>query len=213
MGSGLVVLVTLLGVGLTRARQWPKAVGTLILAACAGVPVVLMNHVSELYAYNVAPFWGVVVALSLRGLLDARGRSIVRSVTAMLLFGILISNVVAVNRKASQIRGNGDGASVLIPQLVDFARQLPFGGVLVLYDRQEPGTISYSEFLGGPFMALTDGAGGRSVGKWVKHLASRPDIDVRLVVDAPQSPADIVLIPDTAEGVLRVHELSTPPRP
>jgi hypothetical protein len=185
----------------------------LILAACTGVPVVLMNHVSELYAYNVAPFWGIVVALSLTALLQAQRRPIVRTMTAVLLVGILISDVLAVNRKASQIRINGDNASVLLPQVVEFARRLPPGGVLVLYDRQEAGTINYSVFLGGPFMGLSDGADGRTVGKWVKHLANRPDIDIRLVVEAPQAPADMVLISDTTDGVLRVRQLSTPVQP
>jgi hypothetical protein len=166
-----------------------------------------MNHVSELYAYNMAPFWAVIVALALPVLLELRRPRLVRIVTAVLLLGVLVSNVVAVNRKASQMAVNGHNAVVLIPQVVDFARQLPPGGKLLLWDRQEPGTVSYSVFLMSPFMSIEWG------GDWVKHLAGRPDISVSVVADPVLEPADLVLVPDTTGGTLRVRALPTPSSP
>src|SRR5262249_11764601 len=183
--------------------QWPAAWGLGILGACAGVPVVLMNHVSELYAYNLAPFLAVIVALALPPLLEPRRPRLVRIVTAVLLLGVLASDVVAVHRKAAQMAVNGHNAVVLMPQVVDFARQLPPGGKLLLWDRQEPGTVSYSVFLMNPFMSIEWG------GDWVKHLAHRPDIYVKIVDEPTLEPADIVLVPDTTEGPLRVHALPT----
>jgi hypothetical protein len=207
MGAGLLAWLALLGTGLTIAKKWPAAFGLGILAACAGVPVVLTNHVSELYAYNITPFWAVIVALALPALLEPHRPRRVRIVTAVLLLGVLASDVVAVNRKASQMAVNGRNAVMLMPQVVDFARQLPPGGKLLLWDRQEPGTLSYGVFLMSPFMSLEWG------GDWVEHLAHRPDIYVKVVAEPAHEPADIVLVPDTTEGTLRVRALPTPSSP
>jgi hypothetical protein len=204
MGAGLLAWLTLLGTGLTIAKKWPAAVGLGFLGVCTGVPVVLMNHVSELYAYNVAPFWAMIVALALPPLLEPRRPRLVRSVTAVLLLGVLASDVVAVNRKASQMAVNGHNAVVLMPQVVDFALQLPPGGKLLLWDRQEPGMLSYSVFLLSPFRSLW------WAGPWVKHLAHRPDIYVKYVEGVTEwelEPADIVLVPHNAGGALRVRKL------
>jgi hypothetical protein len=201
MGAGLLAWLALLGTGLTIAKQWPAALGLGLLAACAGVPVVLLNRVSELYAYNMAPFWAVIVALALPALLTPRRPRLVRIVAAVLLLGVLASDVVAVNRKASQMAVNGHNAVMLMPQVVDFARQLPPGGTLLLWDRQEPGALSYSVFLMSPFMSID------LARNWVKHLAQRPDIDVKIVAEPALEPADIVLVPDTTGGALRVRAL------
>ena len=203
MGAGLLAWLTLLGTGLTIAQQWPAALGLGLLAACAGVPVVLMNHVSELYAYNMAPFWAIIVALALPALLETRRPRLVRIMTAVLLLGVLASDVVAVNRKASQMAVNGHNAVVLMPQIVDFARQLPPGGKMLLWDCQEPGTLSYSVFLMSPFMSVEWG------GDWVKHLAHRPDIHIKVVAEPALEPADIVLVPHTTDGILQVRALSS----
>jgi hypothetical protein len=204
MGVGLLAWLALLGTGLTIAKKWPAALGLGTLAACAGIPVVLTNHVSELYAYNMAPFWAVIVALALAPLLQPRRPRLMRIVTAVLLLGVLASDAVAVHHKASQMAVNGHNAVVLMPQVVDFARQLPPGGTLLLWDRQEPGTLSYGVFLMSPFMSLEWG------GDWVKHLSHRPDIDVKIVAEPAREPADLVLVPDTTEGALRVRALSMP---
>jgi hypothetical protein len=214
MGAGLLAWLALLGAGLTIAKQWPAALGLGVLAACAGVPVMLRNHVSELYAYNLAPFWAVIVALALPALLTPRRPRLVRIVTAVLLLGVLTSDVVAVHRKASQMAVHGHNAVVLMPQVVDFARQLPPGGTLLLWDRQESERVHYSVFLGGPFMSVT----GPEVVDWVKHLARRPDINIyNESFDEPPfellEPGDIVLIPDTTGGALRVRALPMPSSP
>jgi hypothetical protein len=125
----------------------------------------------------------------------------VRSVTAVLLLGVLVSDVVAVNHKASQMAANGHNAVVLMPQVVDFARQLPPAGKLLLWDRQEPEMLSYGVFLMSPFQSLS------WAGPWVKHLAHRPDIQVKNVTDWKLEPADIVLVPDNSGGALRVRKL------
>jgi len=120
---------------------------------------------------------------------------------------VLASDVVAVHRKASQMAVNGHNAVVLMPQVVDFARRLPPGGKLLLWDRQEPGMVSYSVFLMSPFMSIEWGVG------WVKHLAQRPDIYIKIVAEPALEPADIVLVPETTEGVLQVRALPTPSSP
>jgi hypothetical protein len=215
MGVGLLAWLALLGAGLTIAKQWPAAFGLGLLAACAGVPVVLMNRVAEWYAYNLAPFWAVIVALALPPLLEPRRPRLMRIVTAVLLLGVLASDVVAVHRKASQMEIHGHNAVVLMPQVVDVARQLPPGGKLLLWDRQEPGRVHYSVFLGGPFMSMI----GPEVVAWVKHLARRPDINIYNEFWAKPPPlellelADIVLVPDTTGSALRVRVLQPPASP
>lgn len=210
MGLGLLAWLTLIAAGLTIGRQWPAALGLGILAACTGVPVVLMNHVSELYAYNVAPFAAVIVALALSALLEARRSRLVCGITAVFFLGVLVSNVVAVNQKAARLAVRGHHAVVLIPQVVEFARDLPRGGTMLLYDPLEPGSISYSDYLGGPLSAINDGSEGKYVGRWVKHLARRSDINVNFVTELPRVSADAILVLDTTTGGPSIRPLARP---
>jgi hypothetical protein len=205
----MLTWLAMLAAGVTFGKRWPATVGLAILAACAAMPVVLLNHVSELYAYNLAPFAAIIVALALPPLMEVRRTLLVRALTTVFLLGVLFSHVVAVKRKASQFEANGRDAVVLVPLVIDFARQLPPSGVLVLCEPPHPATMSYSEFLGGPFMGINDGADGRNIEKWVKHRAQRPDISIKFVADLPHESADMILVPDGSPGTLRVLTLPT----
>jgi len=209
MSFCLLAWLLLLSAGATIARRWPAVLGLGILASCAGVPVVFLNHVSELYAYNVAPFWAVVVALTIPPLLEPHRPQVMRVTTAVFASAVLVSSVIAVKQKASYFEANGHNAAILLPQVVEFAKQLPPQGTLFLYDRRDPGTIRYSEFLGDPLMSLDDTGLRNGVGPWVKHLARRPDIRVKYVTEEPpHESADIVLVPDVAGKIVGLKVLS-----
>jgi hypothetical protein len=181
------VWVGLLARGLLLSRSWLLILGVLVLALCATMPVALMNHVSELYSYNVAPFLAIIVALSIGALLR-QPRKTWRAVAIVVLVAVTVSQVAAVGRKAAQMRHNGDASARLAAQVVERARTLPPGGKLLLVERAHPDTPLYSVFLTTDFHCL--GVAER----WLKHLAGRPDISIEVVDEQHIVPADMVFV-------------------
>jgi hypothetical protein len=189
--AGMAVLtvawVGLLARGLLLSRSWSLVLGVLLLALCATMPVALMNHVSELYSYNLAPFLAVIIALSLGALLQ-RSRKTWRAITSVILVVVATSAVVAVSRKAAQMRHNGAASARLAAQVVERARALPPGGKLLLVERAHAGVPRYSVFLTTDFHCL------RVAERWLKHLAGRPDISIQVVDEQHIAPADMVFV-------------------
>lgn len=173
-GLSAAAVVAFLCWGMTRARKlhWLAA-----FAAAAGVslgPVLLLHHVSELYAYSVLPFVALPFGWS-AGALVTRNASGPRRVTASVLIAfVLCANAWAQHEDARGMRRSGDAAAALMPQLLARLASLPPGGVAVLVD--PPGQpTNYSVF------RVTGFRGVALTGRQLREMTGRPDVSVRFV--------------------------------
>ncbi len=195
--------------GLVRARAGRAVLGLVVLAVCAGVPMVLMNHVSELHSYNLLPFLALLVALAVRSAL-AHPRPWARVVTAAVLVLVLSTDVWATVRKGRQMQRVGVAVGQMLPQVVAHARKAPRDGRLLLVNQPRGRDLTYSVFLTRDFDGLAPAA------DWVRRLANRPDVDVRIMRSQEVGPNDITLVrEDTPAGVVvrrvRLNIMDRPP--
>lgn len=195
---GAVAVLTLLWLGLlargvTLARAWPATLGLLVLASAATFPVTLMNHVSELYAYNMLPLLAVIMTLALAALFDPRRPAARRAVAAVIVLAACAGNLRAVTSKALQMRANGAAAASLAAQAVEYARQLPPGGRMLLVERPRAGAVYYSLYLTSDFQGLI------AAERWIKHRSGRSDVSIAIVDQDHAGPADLVLVRDGVE--------------
>lgn len=192
--------------GLWRARALRMALGLLFAVVCATVPMTFMNHVSELHAYNLLPFTVVLMGMSLGALLRAPWGARRLGAAAVLLF-VLVSQVVAVTRKAEQMRAVGNATARLLPQVREHARGLPPGGTLLLVERPAADACFYSVFLCSEFHGL------RAIEPWLRHWLDRPDISVRLADINALTPADLYLVREDTPSGPRARPWSPPATP
>lgn len=118
--------------GMARAGKLHWVAGFAAAALVLLGPVLLLNHVSELYAYGVLPFTAVLFGCS-AGTLLTRGRA-ERIAAGAFATLVLSSNAFATHQNAVGMARSGELAGALIPQVLEKLRDLPPGGAVVLID-------------------------------------------------------------------------------
>lgn len=196
-------------IGLWHARARVKLI--VFLASCAVLvlfPMILLNHVSELYTYNAMPFVSFLVGVGMGQYLELPGKRI-RFRAAVLTFIVLVffAHMFAVGKKAGMMRESGRRATVLLNQIEPHVHKVPPGGTMILVN--PPGEIpDYSWFLCHGFNVLKC-----SLNR-IHQLSGRHDFDIKIVEysDAvpgqSESDGSVVVLTLSGEGASKVS--STP---
>ncbi len=163
----LLVLVVVV-VGWWRNGRARLGFGLLVMAVCGLLPTILLNHVSELYAYGALPALSILVGV---GLGRELGRA--RPVATTLMVVFLLVHAAGTQQKVALMVDNGRRATALIEQLRPLARELPPQGRLALFS--PPRQRIYSAFVLDHTDVLEMGLTG------VKVMLERPDIELRIV--------------------------------
>ena len=223
----------LLAVGLWRARRPVATVGLLLAASLTTFPVTLMNHVSELYIYNLMPLLAVLIGLALAPLLEpGESGAAAESATAAggtrggppappdrgpaargtpaavlaILFLVTASSGLAVQRKAAEMRANGRAAEQLAAAVVDVTRTAPPDATITLWERPHPGRAYYSVFRTSDFQGLLVAE------RWLKFRAGRDDVTIRVVDEEREPPAGgLVFVRVEVDGRAALRPLSSAP--
>ncbi|MBI2297534.1 MAG: hypothetical protein HYU66_01050 [Armatimonadetes bacterium] len=138
--SGALVLLTLVAAGCRQTRRARLAAALLLLALTALSPVLLLNHVSELYIYNALPAAVVVVGMGLAGATAGRRWAVAVSLA------LLLAHAAGTVSKLGLMVDNGARATALLAELEGPARQVPPGGRLLLVELAQ-GEPKYSVYL------------------------------------------------------------------
>lgn len=123
-GAAGALLVCLATVNAWR-RQPRPGLALLALALATLAPVLLVNHVSELYLYSALPALALLFGAGLRPL-------VARRVGMATLVALFVAQAVAVQGKLGLMRANGECAGQLLAQLAPLTAQVPPGGTMLL---------------------------------------------------------------------------------
>jgi hypothetical protein len=136
------------------------------------VPALLLNHVSELYAYNSMPFFCLLAGLSFDRLfaLCAAGASR-RNVLAGLTCLFVLVQAGSVEHKVSLMKTRGEEATDLLNKIAPIAAGVPRNGTLLLVS-SDSAECRYSVFLLHGFDNLQSGF------MRINQLADRTDFTV-----------------------------------
>ncbi|RKY12516.1 MAG: hypothetical protein DRP65_00995 [Planctomycetota bacterium] len=139
-----VALLVLFGLWHTSRRL--IVVLIMVFALLGLFPVVLMNHVSELYTYNSLPFMAVLFGIGLGNIfLKAGTYRFGRISLSLMLCSLIISHAVAAHSKARLMADNGSRLMTLVKQIRPYMDNAPPDGTIWL---RKPTTteIEYSIF-------------------------------------------------------------------
>lgn len=175
--AGLTALfLVLVAVGLYASRKAYRIILLCAAFALVGMfPMVLMNHVSELYVYNVMPFISLLVGVGLGKCLEmSKRRPAVRVFLTAAVCAIFVANAGAVRGKASMMQACGERASALLEQIEPHAVKVPAGGKLLLVNPPDE-KIEYSVFLANGFNVLENGL------HRIYAMTGRKDYEIKIV--------------------------------
>jgi hypothetical protein len=192
LGAGLVTAGSLLIAvwGLRRdGRAWLWLTVSL-LAVISLFPMVMLNHISEMYAYGAMPLAGMLLGGGWAAALERfQARRVVLFLSAIGLAGLLLLNVAGIQSKGQLMVGNGEAVGSILHMLKAFIPSIPAKGRLLLVNPPSPVLSSYSVFVVNGFDVLE---GRRDI---VYRSGDRSDFSVR-IVDAELVTSEM-LTPDT----------------
>jgi len=180
-GLSAVAVVAFLCWGSVRAGKLPWLAAFCAAAICVLGPVLLLHHVSELYAYAVLPFVALAFGWSAGALLTRDGSRARRVTAAAVVAFALSANAWAQHQDARGMAESGGAAGALMTQLLDRLRSLPADSVAVLVD--PPGLPpNYSVF------RVTGFLGVWLTKRQVREMTGRDDVSVRIAATGAALP-------------------------
>lgn len=178
--SSLALLIAAgIGVfGTINQRENKIFIGLPLFGIIGFFPLVLMNHVSELYTYQFAPFFSVIIGAGIDRFIAVSKQNRLKII---MVFGIaalfFAGNIVAVENKIACMKRNGDQAKDLFAQISPIIKQAPRGAIVFLVNphTERP---EYSIFQLNGFDALKYGLVP------ITRLSQRDDLDIS-IIDLP----------------------------
>jgi hypothetical protein len=158
----------------------PRRRGLILALAALGIgasfPMVLLNHVSELYAYNSMPFVSMIADISLGSLCPFANTWRPKQVMGVMLVLLFASHIIAVKQKTSLMEENGTRATMLLDRIQPYAQKASQGSELLLVN---PDAMSpeYSIFLMSGFNVLKEGESR------INKVSNRNDIRVKIITE------------------------------
>ncbi|MFY0675440.1 MAG: hypothetical protein JXQ87_18735 [Bacteroidia bacterium] len=169
--SIFVFLIVVFGFKKSFSSKVFKASSYLFLLG--SIPVVFLNHVSELYAYNLLPFASLLFALAVNNAITTVSKKRpLKYLVYLVLFLFLMSNYWASLSKTMLMKANGENAHKLIEGLLNYTSEFPKKSIVFLVN--DINKAQYSVFIQDDFNVLNRGEN-------YLRRASRKDLRFRII--------------------------------
>jgi hypothetical protein len=170
VSAGIILAVTAAGVLRTKRRMLCCSLA--VLAVASLFPTFLLDHVSELYAYNAVPFVALIIGVGFGAIW--RWNNLGRATAGVILALFLTGQTVASRQKAELMTLNGNRAAQMISTIDSYVRQLPPHSQVDLI-RAATNAPAYSVFVLNGFDVLD--YGNIKLGA----VLGRPDVKIDIV--------------------------------
>ncbi|MFI5263034.1 MAG: hypothetical protein ACHQM6_00805 [Candidatus Kapaibacterium sp.] len=163
-----------IGYGLWRSPHRKIIKALCVIIFCGWFPAMILNHISELYAYSSVFPIGVLFGIGVEWYLQDKiiGRSRVAFFCVMFtLFFAAMANERGVDEKAVSMKRQGDRAAIFLPQIVALAKTMPQNKWMYLVSPPDS-SFEYSMFAIHGFRA------SMTADSLVRFLSNRPDIEI-----------------------------------
>ena len=142
-------VLAVLGMRALGARSRNTALGLAAATIVVCFPNALMNHVSELYAYNCLPFIAILLGSGAAWLIRRREVKWQSMTGLVLVVAVLVSNAFSAHSKAELMSESGSRAQTVFNELCAFVKEAEPGATIGLVNTHD--RPSYSVFVLSPF--------------------------------------------------------------
>lgn len=139
----ILTIVILLPI-LSKAKR-NLTILTLLLLPVSLFPVIILNHISELYVYNTIPLIVILLANSIE-YLKVKYNKVFTSVLPIFLFSVFLINVHSVKSKSILVKTNGINAEQMLNKIKPYLPEIPTNGTLFLVNTPYSQKTEYSIF-------------------------------------------------------------------
>lgn len=191
--TSTLIAITVWGVFKSRKTKYVSAL--VILLPASLFPVIFLNHISELYVYNMMPLITIIMGIGIGGLLqDLKG--VIRIAVLNIILIYTLWNAISVHTKSVQIYQNGVKAEEILNKLQQYYTLIPSNGKLILINPNTSRNTEYSIYRRTGFRLLENGL------QEIHWRAERNDFVILLIMKKDLSQIDTCnsLIVDYKDG-------------
>lgn len=142
------------------------------------VPVIFLNHVSELYSYNSMPFIAALAGIGIAALFEHHLAKNIRIAAALTGVVLICTNIAATSSKIGMMVENGDSAEHYIAALEPYVRNAPENASIALCQTLDA-SLDYSVFRLTGFNVINYGL------KRLNQLTGRWDVSLEVIDGLP----------------------------
>ena len=194
-----------IGYGIVRSQRRKIILGLCPIIFCSWFPALILNHISELYAYNSLFYIGMIfgIAAEYYWLEVSKRSAIAFAGICLVILAAGITNAAGIDEKASSMKIQGDRAAIFLPQIVAYAKTMPPQERMYLIGPKDS-SFEYSMFAihGFRVSTLSDSI--------VRFLSHRSDVWV-YAADSAESAEQAKVYPGTAftydSATLRIYPM------
>ncbi len=156
--SGILFILTVRGIINSKHRIF--SILLIILVPLSMFPIVFLNHVSELYAYNTTPLIAILYGIGLSELFSQLRSRFLKMILLSIVFVFMIWNTVSIFTKCEMMKQNGLEAEKLIGEIQPYFPEIPYDGNLILVNPNTTNKTEYSIFKRTGFRLFENGENG-----------------------------------------------------
>lgn len=173
-GLYICIYTIILFVPLFNKEQRLRLVKGAILLPVSLFPVIILNHISELYVYNMLPIMAFLLAISIETIINRNRQALSVLIVMFFLTGFLI-NSFAIRSKVNSMKINGDMTHQMLQEIKPYLKENPFIDTLVLINKPYDQKNEYSIFKRSGFRLFEDGE------VVFNKISERNDLEVKIV--------------------------------
>lgn len=130
----VIFLIICLGI-IYNKNNFGELIFLIVCIFLAQIPMVFMNHVSELYLYNSLPFFSGVAAISFVNIFNKfKNIPLAKLFFSLMFISLILANSCASFSKAGMMKANGEKAYKMAQQLKNIIQQSPAVKNIVIID-------------------------------------------------------------------------------
>lgn len=168
--SIMIILITITGI--LKNKRYTISNAIILFLPISMFPTILLNHISELYVYNMVPLIAILIGIGIGTLYENLTNKLLKALILCFISIFSIWNAISVFSKSKLINQNGIEAEQILNKIQPYYSCIPHNGKLILINPEISDKTEYSIYKRTGFRLIEDGE------VEIKRRSKRNDFDI-----------------------------------